>query len=192
MSIYGEKKGKQMFSETDVANPKSFYAVGKLASENYIKIYNQQFNIDYTILRYFNVYGPGQNLKNLKQGIVSIYFAQFINSKFKKVTVKGSKNRFRDLCYIDDVVEITIQAIKNKKFKNQIVNVGTGKKTTVKEIIFNMKSKLSKNKPVIYKNNTPGDQHGIYANAKKIKSILKIKFISFNLGLKKIIDNQKK
>lgn len=192
MSIYGEKKGNQKFSELDKPNPKSFYAVGKLASENYLKIYNQQFNINYTILRYFNVYGPGQNLDNLKQGMVSIYLAQFINPKFKEVIVKGSKERFRDLCYIEDVVNITIQCINNKKFKNQIVNVGTGEKTTVRKIIYNMKKNLDINKPITYRNNTLGDQHGIYADINKIKSLTNYKFINFKSGLKKLINYIKK
>ena len=188
MSVYGEKKGKEQFSETDEPNPKSFYAVGKLASEKYLKIYKNQFNINYCILRYFNVYGPGQNLENLKQGMVSIYLAQFLDKKIKKVIVKGSKNRFRDLCYIEDVAEVTIQSIKDKKFNNQIINIGTGKKTKVKDIIFTIKKYLSFKKKIIFKNGTPGDQYGIYANTKKLKSVVKINFIDFKIGLKKTID----
>ena len=56
-------------------SPSSFYGVGKLASEHYMSIY-QSFGIDTTSLRNFNVYGPGQNLNNLRQGMVSIYLAQ--------------------------------------------------------------------------------------------------------------------
>tara|TARA_B100000989_G_scaffold299063_1_gene292762 strand:+ start:6888 stop:7826 length:939 start_codon:yes stop_codon:yes gene_type:complete len=187
MSVYGEQKDKERFAEIDKPNPKSFYAVGKLASENYLKIYHEQFGINYTILRYFNVYGPGQNLRNLKQGMVSIYLAQFLNDKFRQVTVKGSKNRFRDLCYIDDVVNVTIQSIDDRRFDNEIFNVGTGKKTTVQDIISNIKKNLSINKKVKYIGNTLGDQHGIYANVNKIKSLCKFKFIDFDQGLKKMI-----
>lgn len=188
MSVYGEQKDKERFSEIDKPSPKSFYAVGKLASENYLKIYHEQFGINYTILRYFNVYGPGQNLRNLKQGMVSIYLAQFLNDKFRQVTVKGSKNRFRDLCYIDDVVNVTIQSIDDCRFDNEIFNVGTGKKTTVQDIISNIKKNLSISKKVKYIENTLGDQHGIYANVKKIKNLYKFKFIDFDQGLKKMIE----
>tara|TARA_Y100000389_G_scaffold205079_1_gene262798 strand:- start:12639 stop:13577 length:939 start_codon:yes stop_codon:yes gene_type:complete len=187
MSVYGEQKGKEQYSETDKTNPKSFYAVGKLASENYLKIYQEQFGIDYTILRYFNIYGPGQNLNNLKQGIVSIYLEQFLNDSFKEVLVKGSKTRFRDLCYIEDVVDITIQSIKDQRCNNEIINVGTGKKTKIQEIILSIQKKLSSNKIVIFKGSTRGDQHGIYANVDKIKSLGKLNFIDFDLGLKRMI-----
>ena len=188
MSVYGEQEGKEQYSETDKTNPKSFYAVGKLASENYLKIYQEQFGIDYTILRYFNIYGPGQNLNNLKQGIVSIYLEQFLNDSYKEVLVKGSKTRFRDLCYIEDVVDITIQSISDHRCKNEIINVGTGKKTKVQEIILSIQKKLSTNKAVIFKGSTRGDQHGIYANVDKIKSLGKLNFIDFDSGLKKMIE----
>ena len=89
MSVYGEQGNKEQFSEVDVARPKSFYAVGKLASEHYLRIYQEQHGIKYTALRYFNVYGEGQNLANLKQGMISIYLKQFIDDTFKEVQVKG-------------------------------------------------------------------------------------------------------
>ena len=187
MSVYGEQNGKQQFSETDNTNPKSFYAVGKLASENYLKIYGQQYNINYTIFRYFNVYGVGQNLNNLKQGMVSIYLAQFLSNKFKEVVIKGSRNRFRDLCYIEDVANITVNSITDPRFYNEIFNIGTGVKTKVAEIISSIQKNLSINKPVVFKGNTLGDQYGIYANIEKIKSLTNLKFVDFDTGLKKMI-----
>ena len=79
MSVYSEQQGKEQFIETDTVNPKFFYAASKLASEHYIKIYKESFGINYTILKYFNIYGPQQNLNNLKQGMVSNYLAQFLD-----------------------------------------------------------------------------------------------------------------
>ena len=188
MSVYGQRLNKQKYSENDSINPLSFYAIGKLASENYIKLYNKNYGIDYTILRYFNDYGEGQNLENLKQGIVSIYIAQFLSNSFDKVLVKGSNKRFRDLCHISDVVNITVQSIGDRKFKNITVNVGTGVKTTVREMILSIKKLLSSNKKIIYQGSTPGDQFGIYANNNKIKKIYKSNFLEFRLGLKRMID----
>jgi len=146
MSVYGEQDNKEQFSEADVARPKSFYAVGKLASEHYLRIYQEQYDIKYTALRYFNVYGEGQNLENLKQGMISIYLKQFIDDTFREVQVKGSIERFRDFSHIDDVVEVSIEAINNKIFYNQIVNIGTGKKTKIKEILKLMKDYLKSKK----------------------------------------------
>lgn len=188
MSVYGEKEGQEQFSEHDETNPKSFYAVGKLASEKYMEIFSKQFGIDYVSLRYFNVYGPGQNLENLKQGMVSIYLKQFLDDSFDKVIVKGNTNRFRDLIYIDDVVDITIEAMNNKFYRNKILNVGTGKKTTVNTILELIKSYTKSEKEIEIVSGTMGDQFGIYANNNELLKLYKKPLMSFDIGLKNMIE----
>jgi UDP-glucose 4-epimerase len=188
MSVYGEKKGKEQFSEDDVVCPKSFYAVGKLASENYLKIYKNEYGINFTSLRYFNVYGPGQNLDNLKQGMVSIYLKQFIDDKYKKVEIKGSLDRFRDLSYVGDVADVTIESINNKEFYNDIYNIGSGVKTTVREIIDSIKTILKSSKEIVVSKGTPGDQYGIYANNHKLRKVYEKDFVSFKKGIKIMIE----
>lgn len=192
MSIYGEQEGKEQFSELDEVNPKSFYAVGKLASEKYMRIFSKQFDINFVALRYFNVYGPGQNLDNLKQGMVSIYLKQFLDDNFDKVVVKGDINRFRDLIYIDDVVNITIESMMNNQYNNQIINVGTGYKTNVFEILRLIKMYLKSDKEIIVVDGTPGDQFGIYANNAKLLSLYNQQLVPFEEGLKRMIDWIKK
>ncbi len=188
MSVYGEQARKEQFSETDETNPKSFYAVGKLASEKYMEIFLKQFGIDYVSLRYFNVYGPGQNLENLKQGMVSIYLKQFLDDSFDKVIVKGNTNRFRDLIYIDDVVNITIDSMKNQNYNNQILNIGTGIKTTVEEILTLIKKYTNSSKEIEIQQGTLGDQFGIFADNRKLKSLYKKPLLNFERGLKNMIE----
>ena len=187
MSIYGEEGSKECFCENDNINPKSFYAIGKLASEKYMKIFEQQYGVEYVALRYFNVYGPGQNLENLKQGMVSIYLKQFLDDSFEEVVVKGSLNRFRDLIYIDDVVDITIEASINNQFSNKVINVGTGKKITVNEILSLIKEYTHSNKKVVIVDGTPGDQFGIFADNKLLLSTYDKPLVDFGVGLRKMI-----
>jgi len=187
MSVYGEKNGQEQFCEDDETNPKSFYAIGKLASEKYMQIFQDEFGIDYTALRYFNVYGPGQNLNNMKQGMVSIYLKQFLDSSYENVEIKGDLNRFRDLIYIDDVVDITIDAINNSKMNNKVINVGTGKKTTVSTILELLKKYTNSSKKVVVTEGTPGDQYGIYANNNFLLSLYTKKLTNFEDGLNKMI-----
>ena len=93
----------------------------------------------------------------------------------------------RDFVHIDDVVDCWIRAALNRKIKNVIFNLGTGKKTYVKEIL-NIIRKNFKNIKVIKGKNTPGDQKGIYMNNKLIKLKLKKNtFIPINTGLKNLI-----
>ena len=89
MSVYGRKPDRPV-SEEEIASPESFYGVGKLASEEYLRIY-EQFGIRSTSLRLFNIYGPGQNMANLQQGMVSIFLAQML--KDRHILVKGGKDR---------------------------------------------------------------------------------------------------
>ncbi len=184
MSVYGAHK-KEKVKENDKLQPLSCYGVSKLAVENYLTVYKKK--LPYVILRMFNVYGPGQDFKNLKQGMVSIYLSQAI--KNNNIIVKGPLNRTRDLIYIDDVVDIWINILKNEKIFNKIYNVGTGKSTSVKKILQKIQFYYN-NLKIIEKNNTPGDQKNIIANINLLKRDLKFnKFIEFDDGLKKFIKN---
>jgi len=187
MCVYGEQENKEKYHEKDQPSPKSFYAVGKLASEKYLNIYSVQYGLECTSLRYFSVYGENQNFDNLKSGMISIYLKQFIDDNFKQVIVKGSIERFRDLSYVGDIANVTIDAIENHNYFNQIINVGTGYKTSVKSILDQIKQSLNSRKPIVIEEGTPGDQFGIYADVKKLQSIYPIKFIGFESGIKKII-----
>ena len=184
MSVYGSTLDKPI-KENNSCNPLSFYGISKLASENYIKLFSN-YGINWTVLRLFNVYGPNQNLTNMKQGMVSIYLSQLINNSV--IQVKGSINRYRDFIYIDDVTEIFIKSINQKKSFNKIINVGTGKKTTVKELLQKINKNTQKKYIIKITENTPGDQKGIFANNSNLKKIFnKKKFISVDQGLLNMI-----
>ena len=181
-SVYGNVDDIAV-SEKYKVNPLSCYGNSKLSSENYLKIFKDK--LPYVIFRINNVYGYGQDLDNLKQGMVSIYLAQAL--KHNKIIVKGSLHRFRDFVHIDDVVDCWIRAAVNRNIKNVIFNLGTGKKTYVKEILYIIRKNF-KNIKVIKGKNTPGDQKGIYMNNKLIKLKLKKNtFVPINKGLKDLI-----
>ena len=165
MSVYGDQPDEAT-NEEAFCFPKSFYGVGKLASEHYLRIF-QQYGIESTALRLFNVYGPGQNMKNLRQGMVSIFLAQAL--KTKKVIVKGSPDRFRDFVYIEDVVNAFIKCEKEQKSFGKIYNVASSRKTTIRQLLEKMISKLPFEATIEYRGNTPGDQFGIYANIQLIR-----------------------
>ncbi len=184
MSVYGEQP-EGSISEDTLCKPRSFYGVGKLASEHYLRLYEKDYGIKTTSLRLFNVYGPGQNLFNLRQGMASIYMAQLINKD--SIHVKGSGDRFRDFIYIDDVVESFIRCLKYKDSYNEVINIGTGVKTSVRDLISILLIISNKKVSVKYSGSTSGDIHGIYANNEKCKSLLRLhKLTSINQGLAKM------
>lgn len=166
MSVYGKQPDKPI-DEKALTFPKSFYAVGKIASEHYLRIYSE-LGIQAIALRLFNCYGPGQNMKNLRQGMVSIFLAQALDNKH--ILVKGSPERYRDIVYIDDVVNSFLAALNYNGSGYHCYNIGTGVKTTVGELIEKIISNLPFKVSVKYSGSTPGDQFGIYADINKIKS----------------------
>ena len=189
MSVYGKVEDAPI-AESHPCCPLSFYAVGKLASEHYLRIYRSR-GLKPTCLRLFNVYGPGQNMNNLKQGMASIFLAQLLANK--EILVKGPLDRFRDLIYIDDVVDAFIKCLVEPKSIGAIYNVGTGKRTTVGHLI-ELIIEISKiNGLVKQAAGTPGDQAGIYANAEKINADINFSpKTPLDLGLRKMIEWAKK
>ncbi len=171
-TVYGDTTSKKI-NENEKCDPKSFYGLSKLASERYLAKLSEKYKLKWNVLRFFNVYGPGQDLSRKDQGIVSIFLDLIRNNT--RINVKGSLNRFRDLVYIDDVVNALELIIKDKKNYNQIYNVGTGKKTTIKQLIklvskvYNKENKIK----VRVTQSTPGDMMGCYADLNKIKKDLK-------------------
>lgn len=183
MSVYGDVPNKPI-SESNECRPLSCYGVGKYASEDYLRIYQKL--LPSVSLRMFNVYGPGQDLSNLRQGMVSIYLAQAL--KDKKIEVRGSTDRFRDLIYIDDVVEIWFRASTYSSSLGKTLNVGTGKKISVAELLDSI-CNLLEGSTYKVKEHTIGDQSGIYADISALEKCLgSNSFISINDGLKMFIE----
>jgi len=184
MSIYGNVKDKAI-PEDHVTKPLSFYGVGKLASENYMRIYESK-GLEPTSLRFFNVYGPGQNMSNLRQGMVSIFLAQLL--KKDKVLVKGPLDRFRDFIFINDCVDFVTGIIEDERSYGIACNVGTGLRTTIKELLEKIMEMSGLSKQIIIEKGTPGDQKGIYADISLAETALGFKCkYSLDEGLAKMI-----
>lgn len=184
MSVYGDQPDRPV-PETAVPAPKSFYGVGKLASEHYLRIY-RQYGIEGATLRLFNVYGPGQNMKNLRQGMVSIYLAQALNSRH--IHVKGSAERYRDFVYIDDVVDAFRAAEQRGLGDSPIYNVGTGTRTTVGHLIERLCALLPHAVTTRYEGATPGDMHGITADCSKATHELGWRpMVGLGVGLQRMV-----
>jgi UDP-glucose 4-epimerase len=169
MAVYGEPQYLPV-DELHPTNPKTFYAAGKLAAESYVRLHST-LGFATTIFRMFSVYGPNQNLANRMQGMASIYLSFILESK--PILVKGAKDRFRDLIYIDDVVQAWLLAWENANAFGKTYNLGTGRKTTVEELLRGLIGSFGRSDyPVEYAANTPGDQHGMVARIDKLRNEL--------------------
>jgi UDP-glucose 4-epimerase len=187
MAVYGDSE--LPLCEKFIPNPKSNYGVSKISAEKYIQLFSNR-GIEFTIFRLFNVYGPGQDLENMKQGMLSIFVTQAI--KNKKIDVTGSLERYRDFIYIDDIVDALTLAIEDKgNTLNEIFNVGCGLKTTVKELIDSISNSLNLDLPVNNIGAILGDQFGTYSNCSKLLSLGWKPKTTLNDGLPQTIEDAK-
>lgn len=182
MSCYGAVPDAPV-NEATPCQPLSCYGVGKLAAEGYLRVYSRQ--LPFVALRMFNVYGPGQDLSNLRQGMVSIYLAQALAGG--RVQVKGSLDRFRDFIYIEDVVEAWWQAVFRPDAAGLVINVGTGRRTSVRQLLLEMQNHVPGMEWYV-EGSTPGDQSGIYADARLIGECLGMtRFVPLSEGLARFV-----
>lgn len=115
-------------AEDYVPEPASPYAISKFSSEKYIRFYYGQYGLQYTVLRYSNVYGPRQ-IPHGEAGVVSIFTEGLLAGEHPKVNLFPEEERgmIRDYCYVKDIANASLIAAKNENVG--IYNIGTGKGT---------------------------------------------------------------
>jgi len=130
-SVYGNPRYLPINEDdrTNILNP---YAASKLSAENYCMAFYESYGVPVTILRYSNVYGINQSPSNPYCGVVSKFFASVLNGSPPQI--HGDGEQTRDFTFVDDVVEATMLAALSSKVVGEILNVGTGKETTVKQL----------------------------------------------------------
>lgn len=126
--VYGEPVEFPQNEETTPLNSKLPYAIVKNIGEAFLKSYKQEYNLDYTIFRFFNTYGPNQS-----QDFV---IAKFLKLALKNegITIYGDGSQSRTLCYIDDNIDATVNAFLSSDWENTTINIGNNNETSVLDI----------------------------------------------------------
>ncbi len=119
--------------EDSALHPVSVYGVTKLSQEQLVLAVAQSIGVSATALRYQNVYGPGQSLRNPYTGILSIFSTLIRQGSPINIFEDGLESR--DFVYIDDVVDATIRALPSDAADGLAVNVGSGVATTVLDVV---------------------------------------------------------
>jgi UDP-glucose 4-epimerase len=181
--IYGEVKDEPA-NENFLSCPISPYGISKLAGEEYIKFYGREFGLNYTILRYGNVYGPRQDPFG-EAGVVAI----FTNKMLKGETpiIYGDGRQIRDYVYVKDVVKANLLALE--KGNNEIINIGTSIPTTVDELYHELKEIIKFKGKSEYAEERKGELKRSLLDRKKAKDILRWKpAYSLKQGLKETFE----
>ena len=127
-SVYGEPIYLPC-DEGHPIQPLSHYAVAKAAVENYLKVYNKTYDLDFTVLRFSNVFGPRQNPFG-EAGVVAIFAQSMLLGH--PVTIYGTGEQERDFVYVSDVARAVTHAILGPS--GSVYNIGSGIGSTVNDI----------------------------------------------------------
>jgi UDP-glucose 4-epimerase len=184
-AIYGNQT-KLPITESCKLQPETPYGISKLASELYIKSLCKQRNINYSILRYANVYGPKQSDKG-EGGVIKIFCELLL--KNIRPTIYGNGLQTRDFIYVEDIAVATIKALDGK---NKTMNVSTNSELTINEIFDIIQHVCETEIKPIYKDAREGDIFKSRLSNKKIKKELKWRpAIDMQEGIKRTINEIK-
>ncbi|PCH99256.1 MAG: epimerase [Bacteroidetes bacterium] len=182
--VYGETVKLPQNEETTPLNSTLPYAVVKNIGEAYLKSYNQEFGLQFTIFRFFNTYG----IKQSPDFVVSKFIKAALNNL--DITIYGDGTQIRTFCYIDDNIDACLNAFYQKKFLNDVVNIGSDVEVEIKDLakmvveLTNTKSKVINLPPL-----EMGDMSRRKPDVTKMRTLLDRKLLPIQQGLKKIIDN---
>jgi len=131
-AVYGEQP-TQPLHEKMAPNPRSPYAVSKLAAEYYVRTTGLLWNIETVSLRVFNAYGPGQQLPASHPPVIPSFIRRAI--KGESLVIHGDGRQTRDYVYIDDVIDALVTASTAPNLDRLVINVGSGAETSVNDLV---------------------------------------------------------
>lgn len=184
--VYGEPVEFPQNENTTPLNSRLPYAVVKNLGEAYLKSYKQEFDLNYTIFRFFNTYGPKQS----KEFVVS----RFINLALRNedITVYGDGSQTRTFCYIDDNIEACYNTITNLAFVNDVINVGGNEEITILNLATTIKNITGSSSKIIHLPPLPdGDMTRRLPDVVKMNQLLNRTKTTLEEGLKKVLANRK-
>jgi UDP-glucuronate decarboxylase len=182
--VYGEPVEFPQNEQTTPLNSRLPYAIVKNVGEAFIKSYQQEYNLDYTIFRFFNTYGPKQS----KDFVVSKYINAALNNE--DITVYGDGSQTRTFCFIDDNIEACTTAFLQDKFINETINVGGDNEITILQLAQTIiKVTNSSSKIVHTEALKEGDMTRRCPDISKMKTLMQKELLPLEDGIKELLKN---
>ena len=175
--------------EWDV-KPQSFYALSKTSSMLFAEGYTRFFNMKFTALRYFCVYGPGQDYRRTIPPVFSAFIIKLL--KGEQPTIFGDGKKRRDFIHVDDINDFHIQCMEDQRTDGKVFNLGSGRNYSINEIYDTIASILNSDVRPTHMNDLPGEA---FANLADITEAMRLGWVpktTLEEGLKTSIDFIKK
>jgi UDP-glucose 4-epimerase len=182
--VYGEPVEFPQNEDTTPLNSRLPYAIVKNVGEAFLKSYKQEYDLDYTIFRFFNTYGPKQS----KDFVISKFISAAL--KNEQITIHGDGSQTRTFCFVEDNVEACVNAFYEDSFINQTINIGNDNEISILELAQIIKKVTSSNSEIIHLPPLPeGDMKRRHPDISKMKKLLNRDLLSLEEGLNKILEN---
>lgn len=176
-NMYGNNSEDKALKEEDIVeDPVSPYAFEKWTMEKQAGLYNRIYGLQSLGLRLFSVYGERQPGHHVVQS-----FIQKIQN-VESIEIYGDGEQSRDFIYVKDVVDIVLEALSNKV--NGVINVGTGKRTTINMLIESLSEVCNSEIVPVKLAAQPGGMEHAYADIRRLRKVFKLKRTPLKEGLK--------
>jgi nucleoside-diphosphate-sugar epimerase len=130
-AVYGDSKPAKK-KENMLLRPISPYGISKMASENYIQVFNELYGLETVCLRYFNVYGSRQAFASSYSGVITSFINRLL--KNQPPIVNGDGKQTRDFVHVDDVVSANLLALACETAAGEVFNIASGITTSIYEL----------------------------------------------------------
>jgi UDP-glucose 4-epimerase len=182
-AVYGEPEYLPV-DEKHPINPICPYGASKHTVEHYLYMYKVNYGLNYTVLRYSNVFGPRQSPHG-EAGVISIFANQMLTGR--PVTINGDGEQLRDYVYVGDCARANLLALSTE-IPDPIYNLGTGKGTSVNEIFQLLKNITGYPHDAVHGPAKVGETRNIYLDARKAQQGLGWQpLVDLEEGLRRVV-----
>jgi UDP-glucose 4-epimerase len=168
-AVYGEQEADKVHEDL-LPHPASPYAVSKLAAEGYVHTIGSRWNIETVAIRIFNTYGPGQPIPPTHPPVIPQFVRQILGGG--SLVIHGDGRQVRDYIYIDDVIEALAAAATAENVNRQIINVGTGHGTSVKDLVTIVEKVTGRQAKTIVNASVSGGVSSLVADTSRARALL--------------------
>ena len=170
--------------ESTPQHPESPYGITKMVTEHYLHYWQQGRGLDYTALRYGNVYGPRQD-PNGEAGVIAIFAKRFLSGQGIRIYWDGDQTR--DYVYVGDVARANLRALEGAN--NEIICIGSGVPTSVNQIYRGLSALTGFEAPIDWQPKRPGDPRDSLFNPAKAAAVLGWRSeVAFEEGLRRTVE----
>jgi nucleoside-diphosphate-sugar epimerase len=146
------------------------YAVSKLAGEYYCQLFSHLYGLETVSLRFFNIFGPRQDSASDYAGVIPKFVTALLSGT--PPTIYGDGEQSRDFTHVADCVAAVLRASSAPNLSGEVLNIGTGRRTTVNQLCSYLQEVLGRKIPPQFAPPQPGDIKYDYADIEKAKRLL--------------------